>query len=83
MPSRGGQSDEHNFERWNRYARSGDPAEAEHAVNELLLRLERVCFEPYRLAPETATGEVAGIFDQQSSRNVGRMCDFIAEHFFV
>ena len=28
-----------------------------------------------------ATGEIAGHFDQQSSRNLGRMCDFIAEHF--
>ncbi|TJX41139.1 MAG: cupin domain-containing protein, partial [Mesorhizobium sp.] len=36
------QSDNDNFARWNRYARSGDPAKAEHAVNELLLRLERV-----------------------------------------
>jgi AraC-like DNA-binding protein len=74
-------SDEHNFERWNRYVRSGDPARAEHAVNELLLRLQRVRFEPYRLVPETLSGETGGVFDQQSSRNVGRMCDFIAEHF--
>ena len=74
-------SDEHNFERWNRYARSGDAARAEHAVNELLLRLQRVRFEPYRLVPETLSGETGGVFDQQSSRNVGRMCDFIAEHF--
>ena len=51
-------------------------------MNELLLRLERVRFEPYRLVPEAPTGEdVAGPFDQQSSRNVGRMCDFIAENF--
>jgi AraC-like DNA-binding protein len=76
------QSDNDNFARWNRYARSGDPAKAEHAVNELLLRLERVRFEPYRLVPETAAGQEAGSpFDQQSSRNVGRMCDFIAENF--
>lgn len=76
------QSDHHNFERWNRYARSGDHAKAEHAVNELLLRLERVRFEPYRLVPETAAGQETGSpFDQQSSRNVGRMCDFIAENF--
>jgi len=76
------QSDHDNFERWNRYFRSGDPARTEHAVNELLLRLERVRFEPYRLAPETAPGEgAASPFDQQSSRNVGRMCDFIAENF--
>ena len=61
------QSDNDNFARWNRYARSGDPAKAEHAVNELLLRLERVRFEPYRLVPETAAGQEAGsAFDQQS-----------------
>ncbi|MEO5757342.1 MAG: helix-turn-helix domain-containing protein [Mesorhizobium sp.] len=75
-------SDNHNFERWNRYVRSGDPAKAEHAVNELFLRLERVRFEPYRLVPESSKGAGAGgPFDQQSSRNVGRMCDFIAENF--
>jgi AraC-like DNA-binding protein len=75
-------SDDHNFERWNRYARSGDPVKAQHAVNELLLRLERVRFEPYRLVPEASTSEdAASPFDQQSSRNVGRMCDFIAENF--
>lgn len=76
------QSDNDNFKRWNEYARSGDPARTEHAVNELLLRLERVRFEPYRLVPGTAAGHGAGSpFDQQSSRNVGRMCDFIAENF--
>ena len=75
-------SDDHNFERWNRYARSGDPVKAQHAVDELLLRLERVRFEPYRLVPDILTSEdAAGPFDQQSSRNVGRMCDFIAENF--
>lgn len=75
-------SDNHNFERWNRYARSGDQAKAEHAVNELLLRLERVRFEPYRLVSATPIGQETGnAFDQQSSRNVGRMCDFIAENF--
>lgn len=75
-------SDDHNFERWNRYARSGDPVKAQHAVNELLLRLERVRFEPYRLVPEASNGvDAASVFDQQSSRNVGRMCDFIAENF--
>jgi AraC-like DNA-binding protein len=75
-------SDVHNFERWNGYARSGDSAKAEHAVNELLLRLERVRFEPYRLVPDASGGEgAASPFDQQSSRNVGQMCDFIAENF--
>ena len=76
------QADNHNFERWNSYARSGDAAKAEHAVNELLLRLERVRFEAYRMVSGTSAGQAAGSpFDQQSSRNVGRMCDFIAENF--
>ena len=75
-------SDHHNFERWNQYWRSGDAAKTQHAVNELLLRLERVRFEPYRLVPEAAASEdVASPFDQQSSRNVWRMCDFIARNF--
>jgi AraC-like DNA-binding protein len=75
-------SDVHNFERWNAYARSGDPAKVEHAVNELLLRLERVRFEPYLLVPDRSScADSANPFDQQSSRNVGHMCDFIAENF--
>jgi AraC-like DNA-binding protein len=77
-----GAADRENFERWNEYWRSGDPERIRYAVNELLLRLERVRFEPYRLVPEAAgeCGEGGGS-DQQSSRNVSRMCDFIAENF--
>jgi AraC-like DNA-binding protein len=75
-------SDHHNFERWSEYWRSGDAAKTQHAVDELLLRLERVRFEPYRLVPDEAEGEeIVSPFDQQSSRNVGRICDFIAENF--
>jgi AraC-like DNA-binding protein len=75
-------SDHHNFERWNQYWRSGDAAKTQHAVNELLLRLDRVRFEPYRLVPEALSAEnVASPFDQQSSRNAWRMCDFIARNF--
>ena len=75
-------ADVHNFERWNAYARSGNRAKLEHAVNELLLRLERVRFEPYRLVSRTSShADPASPFDQQSSRNVGHMCDFIAGNF--
>jgi AraC-like DNA-binding protein len=75
-------ADHSNFERWNEYWLSGDPARTGHAVNELLLRLERMRFEPFWLVPDTAPEEeVAGAFDQQSSRNVSRMCDYIAENF--
>lgn len=77
-------SDHSNFERWNRYVQSGEPAKAQHAVDELLLRLERMRFEPYRLVPDAAEApNIASPFDQQSSRTVGRMCDFIAANFLL
>ncbi|MDQ0473613.1 AraC-like DNA-binding protein [Labrys wisconsinensis] len=74
-------SDQHNFERWNRYARSGDPVKAQHAVDELLLRLERVRFEPYDLVPAQPRSAPCEEGDQQSTRKVGRMCDYIADNF--
>jgi AraC-like DNA-binding protein len=70
-------ADSHNFERWNNYVRSGDPALAAHAVDELLLRLERVRFDPYTFVPERRSEPT----DQQSSRNVAKLCDYIADHF--
>jgi AraC-like DNA-binding protein len=75
------QSDTVNFARWNQYARSGDPVKAQHAVNELLLRLERVRFEPYELVGASKPSDQHETAEVQSSRNVGRMCDFIAENF--
>lgn len=75
-------SDIANFPRWNRYIRSGDPLRARHAVNELLLRLDRVRFEPYQLMPRLSDDIVLPpALDQQSFRNVSRICGFIAEHF--
>lgn len=75
-------ADYENFNRWSEYARSGDAAKAEHAVNELLLRLERVRFETYELLPGKITdGDVLSAFDQQSYRVVLRLCDFIADNF--
>lgn len=73
-------SDFQNFPRWFQYARSGDPVKAQHAVDELILRLERVRFEPYELVgdKEGAQSETVEI---QSSRKLGRMCDFIAANF--
>lgn len=69
-----------NFPRWSGYARSGDPAKTQHAVNEMLLRLERVRFEPYELISGHSDSQPAA-HDQQVSRNVGRMCGFIADNF--
>lgn len=74
-------ADNENFARWFRYARSGDPAKAEHAVAELLLRLERIAFDSYVMLPEKSVSKPADQAQWQSSRNVARMCDFIAGNF--
>ena len=74
-------ADNENFARWHRYATSGDPAKSQHAVDELLLRIERILLEPYSmigLGAELAENDPPYA---QSSRNVARMCDFIAANF--
>lgn len=75
-------SDTLNFARWNDYARSGDPMKAGMAVDELLLRIERVRFDPYTLLPGPAdvVSAVEGL-DHHSSPIVVRICDFIADNF--
>jgi AraC-like DNA-binding protein len=75
-------SDPLNFARWNEYARSGDPMKASMAVDELLLRIERVRFHPYSLLPGPAdvVNAVDGL-DHHSSPIVVRICDFIADNF--
>ncbi|MDA4630092.1 AraC family transcriptional regulator, partial [Escherichia coli] len=54
---------------------------AEHAVNELLLRIERIGFESYSLVPDCPNMSAGEQSNQQSSRAVARMCDFIAGNF--
>ncbi|HEY8577387.1 MAG TPA: helix-turn-helix domain-containing protein [Devosia sp.] len=75
-------SDPLNFARWNEYARSGDPMKASMAVEELLLRIERVRFDPYELlpGPDAVVNAVDGL-DHHSSPIVVRICDFIADNF--
>jgi len=74
-------ADDENFARWHRYAMSGDRTKAEHAVAELLLRLERIAFEPYRMVPEKQENLTNEQVHPQSSRSLARMCDFIAANF--
>ena len=74
-------ADAENFVRWFQYVRSGEPAKVEHAVNELLLRIERVCFEPFQMVPKNGDTSANDQLSQQSPRAVARMCDFIAANF--
>src|SRR5690606_26715658 len=61
------ESDPINFARWNIYARSGDPMKASLAVDELLLRIERIRFSPYGLLPDSKYVADAGGLDQHTS----------------
>lgn len=70
-----------NFGRWLDYTRSGDPMRASLAVDELLLRIERLRFSPYRLLPGTEQLSAAGNFDPHVSPIVVRICDFISDNF--
>lgn len=81
LTSTTGAADHDNFARWYRYFDSGDPAKAQHAVDELLLRIERIALEPYSMRPTSPDlGDGDKLFPH-SSRSVARMCDFIAENF--
>jgi AraC-like DNA-binding protein len=74
-------ADSENFTRWFRYANSGDPAKAQHAVDELLLRIERIALEPYSMTSQAAINLDGDHPYPHSSRSVARMCDFIAANF--
>jgi AraC-like DNA-binding protein len=71
-----------NFERWSSYMMSADKARRDHAIDEMLLRIERVQFEPFELlqSPVARIGQLEPL-DQQSFHNIGCICDYIAENF--
>jgi AraC-like DNA-binding protein len=73
-------ADEANFPRWYDYARSGDPRKTQHAVDELLLRIERIALDSYSMTPDDSADELEQP-NAHLSRSVARMCDFIASNF--
>lgn len=74
-------SDDENFSRWYRYANSDDPLKADNAVEELLLRVERMFMEPYTVvSPASQEGKVVDA-EGSPSLSVVRMCDFVAANF--
>jgi AraC-like DNA-binding protein len=70
-----------NFERWDNYVRSGEPVRASLAIDELLLRIERIRFSAYRMLPEIGTMAEHGGLDHHTSPIVVRICEYIAENF--
>lgn len=70
------------FDRWSDWMRSDEPLRRDHAVEELLLRIERIRFAPYRLLGVRAPDEApAAAPDLQSFHCIGRICEFVAENF--
>jgi len=70
------------FDRVARFMGSADPAQQQHGLDELLLRIERLQFEPYRLVearPAAAGG--SSLADPQGFHNIGQICAFISENF--
>ncbi|WP_244464841.1 helix-turn-helix domain-containing protein [Martelella endophytica] len=75
-------ADPANFERWNRMIATADPERRDHAVNELLLRLQRIRFDAYALTGTTTEPEAHSVDDAfQSQSKVARMCDYISARF--
>lgn len=73
-------ADDRNFPRWRNWANSGDEVKAQHAVEELLLRVERMFMEPYTVV---SSGKECKAESASASHSLGvvRMCDFIAANF--
>lgn len=82
LPAEADPGDDRSFARWSHYLRSGDPVRVNHAIDELLLRIERIQFDDYRLldaaTTDTAPPEAP---DRQSFHNIGEICFYIADNF--
>lgn len=74
-------SDPLNFARWNDYVRSREAMKASVAVDELLLRLERIRFDSYSMLPDPDAVKDDGELDHHTSPLVVRICEFIADNF--
>lgn len=75
-------TDSANMERWIRYLRSADPQQVEHGITELLLRIERIRFEPFYLVEPSGIPERGGVgSDSTSFANIATICDYIANNF--
>ncbi|TQX84101.1 helix-turn-helix domain-containing protein [Rhizobium sp. rho-13.1] len=73
-------ADEQNFKRWHSWASSGGEEKAQHTVEELLLRVERMFIEPYTVVSSGNEPKAEGGL-VPPSLGVVRMCDFIASNY--
>ena len=82
LTAEGREEDAFAFARWGRSLASADPRRAAHAVDEMLLRLERMGFEPHEVL-EAGEGAAAApeAADPPTLQGVRRMCGFLAASF--
>lgn len=77
-----GEDDAPAFTRRARYLESGDPRLIEHALDDLLLRLERIGLEPHRVfEPRDVARTPSDGAEQPSFQSLRCICRFIAENF--
>lgn len=77
-----GEDDAPAFTRRARYLASEDARLIGHALDELLLRLERIGIEPHHvIEPPDSIVTIADSAEQPSFQSLRRICGFIAENF--
>jgi AraC-like DNA-binding protein len=70
------------FNRWSGFMRSGNQARIDHAIDELLLRLERIPLESFSLIdPSDEAAREAASAAPGAFARVKDICDFITENF--
>ena len=70
------------FDRWSRYMKSDSPARRQHAIEELLLRIDRMQFEPHELiGADGQHPDAIEPIDLHAFHGISGICDFITEHF--
>ena len=77
------EGDIHSFCRWSAYMVSGDEAKVDHAIDELLLRIERIPFASFGVIDPDGDRALAAP-RREGAAPFGRIrhiCDFIADNF--
>ena len=77
----GSEGDPEAFRRMTEFMKSSEPLRREHGVKELLVRLERLNFQPFDVVGEAAAGGSERKADGSSYRSIVRICDYITDNF--
>lgn len=82
IASNSSSEDEHAFARWRNYLQSGELLREKFATEELLLRLERICLDPYQLVDmDTASEQNLERLDQKSFDRLRHIVEYVTGHF--